>query len=186
MREAVGIHAADDRQVVDAARPGAGYRSETSIPAWPCRANLRDEPSSVPGLRTFRSGSLSRVGIGLPLCLVSSGLGSNVSTWLTPPYMNRTMHALALAGKCGAFGASGESVGRSRLRRGGRSREEAIPRQQGGQGRADEPAAGFPEELAARAAARGQGPCRRSVVAADRRSSVTSRSARSSSVRQLL
>ena len=139
-------------------RARCGYRSEIVDPACPCCANLRDEPSSVPGLRTLSSGSLSSVGIGLPLCLVSSGLGSNVSTWLTPPYMNRTMHALALAGKCGVLGASGEAGGCFGLGRGGRSREEAVLRQQGGQRRADEAARRFPEELAARAAARGQGP----------------------------
>ena len=102
--EAVGVHAADDRQVVDAPGEVRDRGRRLTIPAWPCRANLRDEPSSLPGLRALSSGSLSSVGIGLPSCLVSSGLGSNVSTWLTPPYMNRTMHALALAGKCGALG----------------------------------------------------------------------------------
>ena len=109
-------------------RARCGYRSETAIPAWPCRANLRDEPSSAPGLRTLSTGSLSSVGIGLPLCRKSSGLGSNVSTWLTPPYMNRTMHALALAGKWGALGASGESRAGLALGRGGRSRQEPIAR----------------------------------------------------------
>jgi hypothetical protein len=86
-----------------------GYKSETSIPACPWRAKRRDEPRSVPGLRAFKAGSLSRTGIGCPVRLVSCGLGSKVSTWLTPPYMNKTMHALALAGKCGAFKAKGES-----------------------------------------------------------------------------
>src|SRR5262245_48782546 len=40
----------------------------------------------------------------------SFGLGSNVSRWLGPPSMNRKMHAFALAGKCGFFGASGLSA----------------------------------------------------------------------------
>ena len=91
---------------MSSSRPArCGNRSEIVVPASPCRRNLRDEPSSVPGLRTFSSGSLSRMGIGLPWCLASSILGSNVSTWLTPPYMKSTMHALALAGKCGVLGA---------------------------------------------------------------------------------
>src|SRR5262249_10112667 len=85
-----------------------GYRSETSMPDLPCFENLRGEPNSLPGLRIFSASSL--VGMSWPLRLTSSGLGSNVSTWLTPPYMNRQMTALAFAAKCGFFGASGPGV----------------------------------------------------------------------------
>ena len=159
VREAVGVHAADDRHVVHAPGEVRDTGRRPSIPAWPCRANLRDEPSSVPGLRTLRTGSLSRVGIGLPLCLVSSGLGSNVSTWLTPPYMKRTMHALALAGKCGALGASGESSGRAPPpTRRPIAAKNPSPASRVASAVPTKPPAGFPEELATRAAARGQGP----------------------------
>ena len=90
------------------------------------------------------------------MCLASSILGSNVSTWLTPPYMNSTMHALALAGKCGFLGASGNAVDASVLGSGGRSREEAVFRQEGGERGTGKAARRFPEELSASAAARGQ------------------------------
>ena len=39
--------------------------------------------------------------------LARAGLGSKVSTCDGPPFMNRWMTRLALAGKCGFFGASG-------------------------------------------------------------------------------
>src|SRR5262245_21838717 len=37
----------------------------------------------------------------LPLYLVRLGLGSKLSTWLTPPHMNSQMTFLALGVKCG-------------------------------------------------------------------------------------
>src|SRR5438067_11326864 len=83
-----------------------GHNSDTSRPLLPHLENLYFDPSSVPGLRTLKSGSLSRLGIGWPLRLVSSGLGSKRSTCDGPPYMNRQMQARALAGKCGFFGAN--------------------------------------------------------------------------------
>src|SRR5262249_16052369 len=88
-----------------------GKRSETSMPDWPCLVNLRLEASRVPGLRTFSSGSLLRLGIGSPWRLVSSGLGSHRSTWLGPPYMNRQMHAVAVAGECGGVRRHGGELG---------------------------------------------------------------------------
>src|SRR6476660_5684204 len=52
--------------------------------------------------------------IGLPANLSNSGFGSNVSRWLTPPFMNSQMTLLALGGKCGlpsggAHAAPGEA-----------------------------------------------------------------------------
>ena len=44
---------------------------------------------------------------GCPAYLVSAGLGSKVSTWLTPPLMNNEITAVARGLKCGAFGAYG-------------------------------------------------------------------------------
>src|SRR5829696_6760590 len=55
----------------------------------------------------FRSVRKLVVGSGLPWYLSSSGLGSNVSTWDGPPFMNRWTTCFAQAGKCGFFGASG-------------------------------------------------------------------------------
>ena len=42
----------------------------------------------------------------------SSGFGSQVSTWETPPCMNRQMTFLARGVSCGVFGASGFVVAR--------------------------------------------------------------------------
>src|SRR5437762_10462608 len=44
---------------------------------------------------------------GWPAYLVSAGLGSKVSTWLTPPDMNSEITAVARGLKCGGFGAYG-------------------------------------------------------------------------------
>src|SRR6476660_5301988 len=44
-----------------------------------------------------------------PWRFVSSSFGSKVSTWLAPPFMKREITARAFAGKCGCFGASGET-----------------------------------------------------------------------------
>src|SRR5262245_64606231 len=90
--------------------PKFGYRSETSIPDFPHFVNFRGVPSKFPGLRTFSRGSLSRLGMGSPCRLLSSGLGSHVSIWLGPPYINSTMQLLALAGKWDLFGWSGEGA----------------------------------------------------------------------------
>src|SRR5438093_918068 len=59
---------------------------------------------AAPVLRSVRRFA---VGSGLPAYLARSGLGSNVSTWEGPPFMNRWITRLAFAGKCGDFGASG-------------------------------------------------------------------------------
>src|SRR5213083_231646 len=59
-----------------------------------------------------------RLGGGASRCrLVNSGLGSNVSRWLVPPFMNREMTALAFGGKCGFLGKSGDSSGADEARR---------------------------------------------------------------------
>ena len=44
---------------------------------------------------------------GWPAYFVSAGLGSKVSTWLTPPDMNSEITAVARGLKCGGFGAYG-------------------------------------------------------------------------------
>src|SRR5216117_3069512 len=44
---------------------------------------------------------------GCPAYFVSAGFGSNVSTWLTPPLMNREITAVARGLKCGALAAFG-------------------------------------------------------------------------------
>ena len=160
MSEAVGVHAADDRQVVDAlGQAGIKVRNRRSPPGHAART-CATTPRASRDCGPLRTGSLSSVGIGLPWCLISSGLGSKVSTWLTPPYMNRTMHALALAGKWGRLGARGESVDRIGLRRGGRSREEPIVRQQRGAGPSRQSRRLLPRETRGECDRTGQGPIR--------------------------
>ena len=85
-----------------------GKRSDISTPDWPHFLKTRREPSKVPKLRALSTGSFSLNGIGWPCRLTSSGLGSNKSTWLGPPYMNKKITFRAFAGKCGGLGASGE------------------------------------------------------------------------------
>src|SRR5438046_1673458 len=64
-----------------------------------------------------------RLGGGASRCrFVNSGLGSNVSRWLVPPFMNREMTALAFGGKCGFLGKSGDSSAAGEARRFSRPR----------------------------------------------------------------
>jgi len=53
--------------------------------------------------------AIARFGIGKlwPAYFCSDGLGSNVSTWLGPPFMNRWITRFAFAAKCGSRSASG-------------------------------------------------------------------------------
>ena len=78
--------------------------SLTSRPHWPRFSNLNGDGNAAPVLR-----SVLRLPVGsvLPAYFASAGLESKVSTWLGPPLANRWMTCLALAGKCGCFGASG-------------------------------------------------------------------------------
>src|SRR5262249_39956599 len=91
---------------------GWGTRSDMSIPDRPYLPQRRWLPR--------QSGSSSRNwlwifpklgGRGWPSSRLSSGLGSNRSTWLGPPVMNRKMHRLALAGKWPALGARAPAGG---------------------------------------------------------------------------
>src|SRR5690348_9845895 len=79
--------------------------SETSMPLWPNFLNLNGDGKAAPVLRSVRRFS---IGNCLPVYLASEGLGSNVSTCDGPPFMKRWMTRLALAGNCGALGASGD------------------------------------------------------------------------------
>src|ERR1700730_2250015 len=60
-------------------------------PGNPCRTTISPNPLS-----------------GCPWYFLSSGLGSNVSMWLTPPVMNSEMTALARGLKCGLRGEVAE------------------------------------------------------------------------------
>ncbi len=65
-----------------------------------------------------------------------------------PPYMNRKMTLLALAGNGGALGASGIDEGRDSVGGDGLPRQEPVRAQQGRQGDRAEAAADLPEKLA--------------------------------------
>ena len=80
------------------------------MPLWPCLENFHGLPrigALAKSIRLVLSPFAISAEMVWPLFLASSGLGSNVSTWLTPPCMNRWITALARAGKCGGLGASG-------------------------------------------------------------------------------
>src|SRR5438105_11019608 len=89
-----------------------GKRSETSIPDWPYFLNVRFDPrTTVSRSFPFWKSSLPKLSGGCwPLSLASSGLGSNVSTWLGPPCMNREITLFAVAGSGGVLAASGPAV----------------------------------------------------------------------------
>src|SRR5205807_2192217 len=77
--------------------------SLTSMPLWPNFLNSNGVGNADPVRRSV----FSVIGIGLPPYLPSDGFGSKVSTCEGPPFMNRWMTRLALAGSGGALGASG-------------------------------------------------------------------------------
>src|SRR5258705_13800057 len=85
-----------------------GNRSDTSMPDWPYFLNANGLGVSGPGCPWRRMTSQSTFpSSGCPAYLVNAGLGSKVSTWLTPPLMNSEITAVARGLKCGAFGAYG-------------------------------------------------------------------------------
>src|SRR5262249_21058640 len=89
----------------------SGKISLTSMPAAPHFWKAKGDFISLPPLRTpgmFSGGSL-------PSCVVSPGLGSNVSTCDGPPFMNRKMTRFAFGVKCPARGASGLLAARAVL-----------------------------------------------------------------------
>ena len=85
-----------------------GKSSLTSIPHLPARLNSQGEPNRLPV--AVRSSFGFANGSGLPFSARRRGFGSNVSTWLGPPLINKKMTRFARAGKWGAFGASGLDV----------------------------------------------------------------------------
>ena len=97
MREAVGTHAAEDAQVVDA--PGQVRIKIGNLDAGlAVLAKLAQRAEQRAGIAHLEQRIAVEIGERLAVCRFSSGLGSKVSTWLTPPYMNRQMTALAVAG----------------------------------------------------------------------------------------
>src|SRR4051794_17015034 len=74
--------------------PTSGYIALTSMPDCPHFLNANGDLMNAPVLRSVLYPEPA--GGVLPCCLVSSGLGSNVSTWLGAPFMNRWMTCLAL------------------------------------------------------------------------------------------
>src|SRR6185437_13107138 len=79
-----------------------GYWSHTHAPDSPCCLNWNGDFNSGPGFPLNTS-----ISIVCPSRLVSSGLGSKVSTALGAPSMKSQMMDLAFGGKCPERGASG-------------------------------------------------------------------------------
>src|SRR4051794_26048377 len=84
------------------------------MPDLPCLLNLYGERIRLVALRSI----LMLAGAFWPWYFSRAGLGSNVSTWEGPPFMNRWMIRLALGAKCDGLGARGLlELGRSMARR---------------------------------------------------------------------
>ena len=97
--------------------PMCGNQSLTSMPLWPyfLEADLQrielvallavgvvdDDTRASLSFSGFCASAYGVSLIDLPAYLVSSGLGSNVSMWRQPPFMNSQMTLLALGVKCG-------------------------------------------------------------------------------------
>src|SRR4051812_5992063 len=77
--------------------PSFGNTSLTSMPDLPILLNLNGDGKASP----------SKPGSVLSAYFANSGFGSHVSTCDGPPSAKMWITALALAGKCGSFGASG-------------------------------------------------------------------------------
>src|SRR5579862_7740580 len=86
-----------------------GKISETHAPDWPYCLKLYGLFISGPG-KPWRTTISPLPSSTIPLYFSSAGLYWNVSTWLTPPLMNREITAFARGLKCGAFGIVGELV----------------------------------------------------------------------------
>src|SRR5258708_21418273 len=82
-----------------------GKISLTSVPHWPCLANLKGEGYAAPVGRSVANVT----GSDCPAYFARAGLGSKVSTCDAPPLAKMWMTCLALAGQCGA------ALGPSRL-----------------------------------------------------------------------
>ena len=93
----VGVHRADDADVVDALGACAANSSLTSMPLWPYLLEL-ERRAEAPRRSCARCGG-SGAAAACRAYFASSGLGSKVSTCDGPPFMNRWMTRLALRGE---------------------------------------------------------------------------------------
>src|SRR5947209_2480800 len=79
-----------------------GNQSETQMPLLPYCLKVRfDRIRELEAVPMAVMGRPKDEGMGWPLSLSSSGLGSKRSMWLGPPSMKSQMTDLALGGKCG-------------------------------------------------------------------------------------
>src|SRR4051794_41053009 len=85
--------------------PRCGNSSLTGMPLCPYGRNSQGDFNRLPvGLETMRGFAN---GSGFPWSRASSGLASNVSTWLGPPCRKTNRTRFARGGNMGGFGASG-------------------------------------------------------------------------------
>src|SRR5262249_49810160 len=95
-----------------AQEPTCCHQSPTSKPLWPyfrkpvlrAISTLRPPWAGLPAITSFKRSGLSTSLYGvlsmvLPAYLFNSGLGSKLSTWLTPPHRKIQITDLALGGK---------------------------------------------------------------------------------------
>ena len=107
-----------------------GKISETSMPLCPYLRKLNGEGIRGPGLPCRTITSPLPVS-GWPAYWCRAGLGSKVSTWLTPPHMNNEITLVARGAKCGFLGRNGVGIGDTRFARAGRQHTLLVeqPRQ---------------------------------------------------------
>ena len=127
MIERVAVAGADQRDLVGL-RCDAGKQLGYLHAGLPVRWNFQGLPrmgAFAKSMRLVLRPFAISAEIVSPLRLASSGLGSKVSTWLTPPCMNRWMTALGARPENGAaLGASGLRDAASNI--GQRQRAEAA------------------------------------------------------------
>ena len=137
-------------------RARCGNRSETIVPGLAVTGELARRGQQLPRISHLEQ----RVAVEgrNRLAVVPGELGLGVKRVDLADAAVHEKHdaRLGLGGKCGFLGDSADRSRSFRFGSGGRSREEAVFRQEGGKRGSDEAAGRFPEELAAGAAARCQ------------------------------
>ena len=104
----ISDHMERTTQMSSATLPTLGHSSLSSVPHWPNFWNLNGDIIKFPVLRCVRT---CGPGMGLPLYFSSMGLGSNVSTCETPPFMKRKITRFAFGLKCSSLRTPPVSVG---------------------------------------------------------------------------
>ncbi len=140
----VGVHRADDADVVDAARPFRGTSSLTSMPVWPCLRYLNGEGSILPS-RRLQAVGFARIRARLAVVLVQVRLGVERVDVRRPAVHEQEDDALGPRREVRRLGRQRVAIVGQRWRGG----EQAGVAQHAGQAHGAEPAADAGEDVAA-------------------------------------